>query len=63
MPRQYPIEKTRNIGIIAHIDASLRLLARSWTPFKKVSNRQTIGGKFFSSKPPFKHQSSLDFLF
>jgi hypothetical protein len=32
MFRQYPIEKVRDIGIIAHIDASLRFCRSSLKP-------------------------------
>ena len=30
--REYPIERTRDIGIIAHIDASFRLMRNSLKP-------------------------------
>ncbi|MGC8776047.1 MAG: hypothetical protein ACP5QN_01930 [Minisyncoccia bacterium] len=61
MPRLYPLEKTRNIGIIAHIDASpfglLRNLAVSYVASLRFAPIFPYG-KTSVFPTPFPHQSA-----
>jgi len=51
MPRKYPIEKVRDIGIIAHIDASLQ---QNWSSLKPSGFNVSATGKLPFSRPLFR---------
>ncbi|GIW65336.1 MAG: hypothetical protein KatS3mg093_315 [Candidatus Parcubacteria bacterium] len=65
MPRLYSLEKTRNIGIIAHIDASSRQVRTPKKPLGFLRRSLALAPIFLYGKTPvfptpFPHQSALN---